>query len=91
MDGQDAVKKPWYQVVDGYTIPGGFSADNLRSAMKHKAQDDDIFIVTYAKSGTTWMQMILLLLKHEGVLPEQFTLFQLFHDYIPFIDMFWKN
>ena len=89
MDAQNAAKKPWYQVVDGFIVPGGFpDAGNVRSAMKYKPQDDDMFIVTYPKSGTTWMQMILLLLKHEGVLPEQFTFFQLIHDHIPFIDMF---
>ena len=81
-------KTPWYQVVEGHMIAGGFNAENFKSALKYKAQDDDIFIATYPKSGTTWMQMIVLLLKNEGVIPNGLTFYQLTHDQIPFIDRY---
>lgn len=38
--------------------------DELRS--NFCSREDDVFVVTYPKAGTTWMQAILLLLIHEG-------------------------
>ncbi|CAF3200330.1 unnamed protein product [Rotaria sp. Silwood2] len=43
-----------------------FSLDNFRSALNYQAQPDDIFILTYPKSGTTWMQVILYTLMNDG-------------------------
>ncbi|KAG8177588.1 hypothetical protein JTE90_028309 [Oedothorax gibbosus] len=54
------------QFVDGFQIPAMFSAEAFRSALKYKPRDDDIFIVTYPKCGTTWAQHILALIFKQG-------------------------
>lgn len=50
---------PLYQDVDGFRIPGFFSADAYRSAIEYKPRPDDLLIVTYPKCGTTWVQNIV--------------------------------
>ncbi|XP_042911191.1 sulfotransferase ssu-1 [Parasteatoda tepidariorum] len=57
---------PFSQEVDGFQIPGMFSAENFRSALKYKPRSDDIFLATYPKCGTTWTGQILLLLLQKG-------------------------
>jgi len=47
-------------------MPMGFPADQFQPALNYKAADSDIFIATYPKCGTTWMQYILYLLKNKG-------------------------
>lgn len=48
-----------YKVVDGVQIGLEFNEQNLRSAFHYKAVPGDIFIATYPKCGTTWMQHIV--------------------------------
>ncbi|KAI1889912.1 hypothetical protein AGOR_G00167800 [Albula goreensis] len=49
------------------TFPGHLhTQDSLRNAMDFQFQDTDTLIVTYPKSGTTWMQEVLTLLFSRG-------------------------
>ncbi|GIX66477.1 sulfotransferase 1C2 [Caerostris extrusa] len=59
-------KMPWYQDVDGFRLPGMFSADAYRSALTYKPRPDDLFIVTYPKCGTTWVQNIVACIFKDG-------------------------
>lgn len=57
---------PFYQIVDGFRIPGTFSAEAFRSAIAYKPRPDDLFIVTYPKCGTTWVQNIVACIFKNG-------------------------
>jgi len=59
--------KPSYRMNNGFRMPLGFPVENFASALAYNAQPGDIFVATYPKSGTTWVQYILYLLLHDGV------------------------
>lgn len=48
-----------YHEVDGFYISKSFPVECVRSALRYKAQPGDLFIVSYPKCGTTWMQHIV--------------------------------
>uniref|UniRef100_A0A8B9HS91 Sulfotransferase n=1 Tax=Astyanax mexicanus TaxID=7994 RepID=A0A8B9HS91_ASTMX len=59
--------KEKYLFYHGLPIPKtAHSAESLKYLETFQVQDDDIFCVTYPKSGTTWMQTILPLLLNGG-------------------------
>lgn len=60
------MKKPTYQVVNGFTLSAQFPAEHFLSALEYKPDDSDIFVCTYPKCGTTWMQHIVWLILKEG-------------------------
>ncbi|XP_065294416.1 sulfotransferase ssu-1-like [Dermacentor albipictus] len=49
-----------YRDVDGLWMHKFFHEDLIRSALAYKPRQDDIFIVTYPKCGTTWTQYLIL-------------------------------
>ncbi|KFM75284.1 Sulfotransferase 1C4, partial [Stegodyphus mimosarum] len=72
------------QIVDGFQIPGVFSAEAFRSALNYKPRNDDVFIITYPKCGTTWAQHILILIFSKG---KPLKSNMEFHSASPFLDM----
>jgi hypothetical protein len=60
------MRTPSYKQHQGFRIPMGFAGEHLASALRYRARPDDIFIATYPKCGTTWMQHIVYGLFHGG-------------------------
>lgn len=61
---------PRYITVEGLRFAEGFDPETIRSALAYQPRPYDVFVVTYPKCGTTWMMQIVLLILHEGQLPE---------------------
>lgn len=57
---------PKIQIIDGIPVSKNYDVETFRSALNYKAQPDDIFLCTFPKSGTTWAQVILYALTHNG-------------------------
>ena len=56
-----------YNLVDGLIVSPFVSqqrVDNMKTTFH--PENDDVFVVTYPKSGTTWMQQIVRLILNEG-------------------------
>ena len=58
--------RPHLQVLHGLNFTCEFDEDFVQKAIDYKARDDDIFITTYPKCGTTWTQQIVSLLFNNG-------------------------
>ena len=52
--------------IDGIWWAPDWSFSSLRYALAYQAQANDLFIVTYPRSGTTWMQNIVYNLHTDG-------------------------
>ena len=59
-------QSPTYPSHDGYLMPMGFPVDGFVSGLRYQAKPTDVFVATYPKCGTTWMQHIVWLLAHGG-------------------------
>ncbi|MEQ2314785.1 hypothetical protein AMECASPLE_015665 [Ameca splendens] len=57
---------PMYEYRGLLLPPVGHTAESLEFAQNFSVEDSDVFIVTYPKSGTTWMQEILPLVLNGG-------------------------
>lgn len=62
-------KKPNMMMVRGTPFAGYFHSEYVESAMDYSHRTGDLFIVTYVKCGTTWMQHIVYLIQNDGVPP----------------------
>ena len=59
-------------------MPMGFPVKGLDSGMAYRAEADDIFVCTYPKCGTTWVQYIVYLLIRQRTLDADDSLSELF-------------
>ncbi|XP_041348074.1 sulfotransferase 1C2-like [Gigantopelta aegis] len=59
-------KLPGEHVYDGSLFFGFSPPDTLDAVKDFEVRDDDIFIVTYPKAGTTWMQELVWLVMNDG-------------------------
>ncbi|KAH7947950.1 sulfotransferase ssu-1 [Rhipicephalus sanguineus] len=67
---EDPNQRPRYVDFDGYRLSCAFHADLLKSALEYKPSSDDVFVVTYPKCGTTWVQHIVYLIYNDGQKPK---------------------
>ncbi|KAI1301489.1 Sulfotransferase 1C2A [Halotydeus destructor] len=82
---KEVAKLPFYQKVNGLTFCGMFIEQNIKEAMEYVPRDDDLFIVTYPKCGTTWVQHIVYLILTSG---EPAANYVDFASRNPFLEMF---
>ncbi|UYV67143.1 hypothetical protein LAZ67_4004069, partial [Cordylochernes scorpioides] len=67
--GADIMEKgkfPQYKDVDGVRVAEIFSSEAVSSALAYVPLDEDMFVVTFPKCGTTWTQAIVLLILNKG-------------------------
>ncbi|XP_054922423.2 uncharacterized protein [Dermacentor andersoni] len=68
-DRKTTIKKPILQLVRGTPFAPAFLRECIESAMDYAHREGDLFIVTYMKCGTTWLQHIVYLTQNGGVPP----------------------
>ncbi|XP_054929018.2 sulfotransferase 2A2-like [Dermacentor andersoni] len=68
-DQKSRSKKPSLQLVRGTPFATHLLRECIESAMDYGHREGDLFIVTYLKCGTTWMQHIVYLIQSGGVPP----------------------
>jgi hypothetical protein len=59
-------REPRYRLHGGFRMPLGFPVEGFESGQRYAAAPGDIFVVSYPKCGTTWVQYIVYLLEHGG-------------------------
>ncbi|XP_075534898.1 sulfotransferase ssu-1-like [Dermacentor variabilis] len=55
-------------MVEGLYLNTVFTAENIRSALCYEPLEDDVFVVSYPKCGTTWLQHIVIGILSRGTL-----------------------
>ena len=58
--------RPRYILHDGFRMPMGFPVEGFDSGLRYRPLSTDIFVATYPKCGTTWMQYIVFLMLNAG-------------------------
>ena len=56
------------QLINNFRFPISFPRENIEFALNYKPENDDKFIVTYPKCGTTWTQQIICLIINNGII-----------------------
>ena len=54
-------------IVQGIPMGPGVTEENVKSIQGFTYRDDDLFIATPPKCGTTWLQQIVKLIRNNGV------------------------
>ncbi|XP_064488496.1 sulfotransferase 1B1-like [Ornithodoros turicata] len=65
----DSRTHPAYEEISGLRFPSFYPPHSVTSGLNYKPRDDDIFLITYARCGTSWMQQVLYLVLHNGQAP----------------------
>ncbi|XP_077536808.1 sulfotransferase ssu-1-like isoform X2 [Haemaphysalis longicornis] len=63
------MSKGVYRYVNGLYVSQIFQERTVQSALSYKPRPRDVFIVTYPKCGTTWMQFIVFCIYNDGETP----------------------
>lgn len=85
MDKADEEQKYPLVKVRGFYLPEFFLVPEVVEAvMDYKPTEDDIFIVTYPKCGTTWTQFLVWEIMHKGAYPPSPN--QIMFRHIPFLE-----
>jgi hypothetical protein len=61
-----ARRQPKYVVHDGFRMPMGFPVHGFASGLGYRPLASDVFVASYPKCGTTWMQYVVYLLMNGG-------------------------
>ncbi|KAF8764348.1 sulfotransferase ssu-1-like [Argiope bruennichi] len=59
-------KRPRYVKMNGILYPEMFSPNCFKEALEYKPERGDVFICTYPKCGTTWMQNVAMYIFRKG-------------------------
>ncbi len=59
-------RRPRYTLHDGFRMPMGFPVAGFESGQRYAAAPGDVFVVSYPKCGTTWVQYIVYLLRNDA-------------------------
>lgn len=59
-----------FRYIDGVYLNHIFQERNLRSAFSYEPRPGDVFIESYPKCGTTWMQFIVFCIYNDGDTPK---------------------
>ncbi|XP_054711539.1 sulfotransferase 1B1-like [Uloborus diversus] len=74
------------QIIRGLPFPKGlFKKENIEAALDHVPWDTDIIMGSYPKTGSTWLQYIVLQILSKGELFPSFN--EVEDKYAPFIEM----
>ncbi|KAK8788873.1 hypothetical protein V5799_021350 [Amblyomma americanum] len=76
--------RPLTREIAGMHWSHYFSEECVRSALAYEARPDDVFIVSYPKCGTTWLQYLVYNIYSGGVPPKDY---EQFSDNTPFLEM----
>ncbi|XP_067129640.1 amine sulfotransferase-like [Centruroides vittatus] len=71
-----------YQIISDFKFPKSFISECITSTIQYKPRNDDIFLSTFPRCGTTWTQQILYLIFHKGIPPKDGKDFMLFSPYL---------
>lgn len=63
----DEILYPTYTDHNGFLMPKGFPVAGFESGLTYRATEDDFFVASYPKCGTTWCQYIVYLILNGGV------------------------
>lgn len=59
-----------YRIQDGLHISNIFHEPVVKEALAYKPKPGDVFIVSFPKCGTTWMQHIVYAIFSDGIPPK---------------------
>ncbi|XP_072480639.1 sulfotransferase 1B1-like [Notamacropus eugenii] len=69
MTSPDIIRHDW-EIVHGYPMVYAFSI-NWERVEQFQCKPQDVWVITYPKSGTTWMSEIMDLIKNDGSVEKQ--------------------